>query len=159
MGAGHIPPNQVIHEDTDIDLDGVVARLIHSPGGTADHIAVWLPDAGVLFPGDNWYHAFPNLCAIRGTPYRDFAAWADSLGQLADLGAHVLAPGHTQPVFGADKVREVLTTTQAAILHVIRHTAKGMNAGHSMDDIAETLRLPPELAEKPWLGEFYGKAA
>ncbi|MGX9354005.1 alkyl sulfatase dimerization domain-containing protein [Roseobacteraceae bacterium S113] len=159
MGAGHIPPNTFVAEDRDIDLDGVAARLIHAPGETADHIAVWLPDAEVLFPGDNWYHAFPNLYAIRGTPYRDFAAWADSLKLLADLGARVLAPGHTQPVFGEDKVREVLLSTRAAILHVMRHTAEGMNAGLSQDDIAASLELPEELATKPWLGEFYGKAS
>lgn len=159
MGAGHIPPTTFVAEDRDIDLDGVAARLIHAPGETADHIAVWLPDAGVLFPGDNWYHAFPNLYAIRGTPYRDFAAWADSLKLLADLGARVLAPGHTQPVFGEDKVREVLLSTRDAILHVMRHTAEGMNAGLSQDDIAASLELPEELATKPWLGEFYGKAS
>lgn len=159
MGAGHIPPNTLVAEDCDIDLDGVAARLIHAPGETADHIAVWLPDAGVLFPGDNWYHAFPNLYAIRGTPYRDFAAWADSLKLLADLGARVLAPGHTQPVFGEDRVREVLLSTRDAILHVMRHTAEGMNAGLSQDDIAASLELPEELATKPWLGEFYGKAS
>lgn len=159
MGAGYIAPNTFVAEDHDIDLDGVAARLIHAPGETADHIAVWLPDAGVLFPGDNWYHAFPNLYAIRGTPYRDFAAWADSLKMLADLGTSVLAPGHTQPVFGAEKVREVLLSTRDAILHVMRHTADGMNAGLSQDDIAASLTLPDTLAGKPWLGEFYGKAS
>ena len=158
MGAGHIPPNTFIDSDRDIDLDGVSARLIMAPGETADHMVVWLPDARILFPGDNWYHAFPNLYAIRGTPYRDFADWARSLTRLADLGAEVLAPGHTMPVFGADKIREVLTTTREAILHVMRHTAEGMDAGLSMDDIAASVTLPPDLAGKPWLGEFYGKA-
>ena len=159
MGAGHIPPTQLISEDTDIDLDGVAARLIMAPGETADHMVVWLPDLRVLIPGDNWYHAFPNLYAIRGTPYRDFAAWADSLEMLAALRPEVLAPGHTMPVFGSENVREVLTTTRAAILHVMQHTAEGMNAGLPPDDIAATITLPPEIAEKPWLGEYYGKAS
>jgi alkyl sulfatase BDS1-like metallo-beta-lactamase superfamily hydrolase len=159
MGAGHIPPTQLVSEDKEIDLDGVSARLIHAPGETADHLAVWLPEAGALFPGDNWYHAFPNLYAIRGTPYRDFAAWADSLEMLADLNAAVLAPGHTQPVFGKDQVREVLLSTREAILHVMQHTANGMNAGLSHDDIAASMQLPEALAQKPWLGEFYGKAS
>lgn len=159
MGAGHIPPTDLVSEDKDIDLDGVRARLIAVPGETADHIAVWLPEAGVLFPGDNWYHAFPNLYAIRGTPYRDFAAWADSLGVLAALEADTLAPGHTQPVFGKERVKEVLNTTRDAIEHVMRHTAEGMDAGLGLDDIVSTLALPPHLADKPWLGEFYGKAS
>lgn len=159
MGAGHIPPNQLIDEDCDIDLDGITARLIHAPGETADHLAVWLPKSRILFPGDNWYHAFPNLYAIRGTPYRGFAKWAESLEMLANLGAAVLAPGHTQPVFGQENVKEVLLSTRDAILHVMQHTADGMDAGLSLDDIAATLVLPTELAEKPWLGEYYGKAS
>ncbi len=159
MGAGHISPTELIADNTEIDLDGVSARLIMAPGETADHMVVWLPDQKVLIPGDNWYHAFPNLYAIRGTPYRDFAAWADSLALLDELGAEVLAPGHTMPVFGAERVSEVLSTTREAILHVMQHTADGMNAGHSMDDIAATIELPATIADKPWLGEFYGKAS
>ena len=159
LGAGYLAPTEWVAEDRDIDLDGVPARLIRAPGETADHLVVWLPEARVLFCGDNWYHAFPNLYAIRGTPYRDFAAWAGSLQLLADLGATVLAPGHTRPVFGDAEVRDVLTSTRAAILHVMQATADGMDAGRSLDDIAASIALPPELAEKPWLKEFYGKAA
>ena len=159
LGAGYLPPNDYIDGDCDIDLDGVPARLIMAPGETADHMVVWFPEVKVLIPGDNWYHAFPNLYAIRGTPYRDFAAWAQSLTLLANLDAEVLAPGHTRPVFGAKKVQQVLTTTRDAILHVMRHTADGMDAGLSLDDIVATLVLPAELADLPWLGEFYGKAS
>ena len=159
MGAGHIPPNQLVAGDTEVDLDGVHAQLIMAPGETADHMVVWLPETRVLIPGDNWYHAFPNLYAIRGTPYRDFATWADSLAALADLGAKVLAPGHTMPVFGADNVREVLMTTRTAILHIMQHTADGMDAGLSLDDIVASIALPDDIADKPWLGEFYGKAS
>jgi len=159
MGSGHTPPTERITKDTQVDLDGITAHLIHAPGETPDHMFIWLPEQRILFPGDNWYHAFPNLYAIRGTPYRDFGAWAESLQHLAELGAEVLAPGHTQPVFGADRVREVLLTTRAAILHVMRHTADGMNAGLAVDDIVASIALPDDLANLPWLGEFYGKAA
>lgn len=157
LGAGFLAPTDYIAEDQDIDLDGVAARLIMAPGETADHMVVWLPETKILFSGDNWYHAFPNLYAIRGTPYRDFATWADSLTLLADLEADVLAPGHTMPVHGADKVQDALRTTCAAIRHVMTETARGMDAGLSMDDIAAGLALPAEIANKPWLGEFYGK--
>ncbi|MEX3010672.1 alkyl sulfatase dimerization domain-containing protein [Hoeflea sp. TYP-13] len=157
MGAGHLAPTERISSDRDIDLDGVAARLIMAPGETADHMVVWLPAQKVLFSGDNWYHAFPNLYAIRGTPYRDFATWADSLALLAGLGAEVLAPGHTMPVRGAENVQEVLTTTRSAIMHVIRSTVDGMDRGLSLDDIAASIALPAELADKPWLREFYGK--
>ena len=159
LGVGHIPPTHRINHNQTLDLDGVEAEAIFAPGETSDHIVLWFPQACVLFPGDNWYHAFPNLYAIRGTPYRDFQLWANTLQSLAGLGAEVLAPGHTQPVFGATKITEVLTTTRAAILHVMQHTTEGMDAGLSYDDIAATIELPPDIADKPWLGEFYGRAS
>ena len=157
MGAGFIKPTDIIHEDCDIDLDGVSARLIHAPGETDDHLIVWLPEHKILFSGDNWYHAFPNLYAIRGTAYRDFQAWADSLSLMADLAPETLAPGHTRVVFGAEQVQDVLLTTRDAILHVMRETANGMDKGLSLDDICADLSLPDALASKPWLQEFYGK--
>ena len=159
LGAGHIPPTVMIDQAQNLDLDGVQADLIFAPGETADHMALWFPKQHILIPGDNWYHAFPNLYAIRGTPYRDFQSWADTLAMLESLGARVMAPGHTQPVFGADTISEMLSTTRAAILHVMQHTADGMDAGQSLDDIAAALTLPPEIADKPWLGEYYGKAS
>jgi len=157
LGAGYLEPTEWISADTDLDLDGVSVRLIHAPGETPDHMLVWMPDEKVLFCGDNWYHAFPNLYAIRGTPYRDFAVWADSLTMLSDYGAEVLAPGHTRPILGAEAVREVLTSTRDAIHHVMRVTADGMDGGLSPEDIAASIELPPELAGKPWLKEYYGK--
>ncbi len=159
LGAGYIEPTERVATERAIDLDGVTARLILAPGETADHMLVWLPEPRVLISGDNWYHAFPNLYAIRGTPYRDFATWADSLSLMAGLEPEVLAPGHTMPVIGAAQVQEVLTTTRTAILHVMRETAAGMDAGRALDDIAATIALPHDLADKPWLGEYYGKLA
>ena len=157
MGAGFIAPTEIIRQDCDIDLDGIQARLIHAPGETEDHLIVWLPAHKILFSGDNWYHAFPNLYAIRGTVYRDYQKWADSLGLMAALKPEILAPGHTKPVFGVEKVEEVLTSTRDAILHVMRHTASGMDHGLSHDDIAATITLPDNLKDKPWLQEFYGR--
>lgn len=157
LGAGFLAPTDLIETDCSVDLDGVAARLILAPGETADHMVVWLPELQILICGDNWYHSFPNLYAIRGTPYRDFDAWAETLTELAKLKPAVLAPGHTRPVLGHDNIQEVLSTTRDAILHVIRFTAEGMDQGRSLDDIAATITLPPELADKPWLQEFYGK--
>jgi len=159
LGAGFLPPTHMIDAPCVVDLDGVQAELIFAPGETPDHLAIWLPESRVLIPGDNWYHAFPNLYAIRGTPYRDFQVWADTLALLEGYQAEVLAPGHTRPVFGATLVSEVLSTTRSAILHVMDHTTRAMNAGMRYEDIADSLSLPPELAAKPWLGEFYGKAS
>ena len=36
----------------------------------------------MLISGDNYYHSFPNLYAIRGTPTRDVLEWTASIDQL-----------------------------------------------------------------------------
>ena len=40
---------------------------------------------------------------------------------------------------------------------MMRETANGMDNGLSLDDICASIRLPDELADKPWLQEFYGR--
>lgn len=156
MGAGYIAPNLRISKTTQMTREGFDLELTKAPGETPDHIVVWLASEKVLFSGDNFYHAFPNLYAIRGTAYRDFDAWADTMDQLMAYEADILAPGHTQPIFGADAIRTALGDYRDAIRFVVEETVKGMNAGFDPVTIAANLRLPPELAAKPYLQEFYG---
>ena len=159
MGAGYLEPCVRITETTCIQRQGVTLELAKAPGETPDHLIAWMASERVLFCGDNWYHAFPNLYAIRGTAYRDFDAWADTMDQLMAYGAEVLAPGHTMPVFGTDQVNDVLANYRDAIRYVVRETVAGMNRGLDPVSIAADLQLPGNLADKPYLQEFYGSAA
>lgn len=159
MGAGYMAPTLRIAGDTTLTREGFTLDLSKAPGETPDHLVAWLASDKVLFSGDNFYHAFPNLYAIRGTPYRDFDAWVDTMDQLMAYGAEVLAPGHTQPVIGAETIRQSLTDYRDAIRHVVVQTVAGMNAGLDPVTIAASLRLPEELAGKSYLQEFYGNVS
>ena len=156
MGAGYIEPTKRVSDTTLITREGFELELAKAPGETPDHVVVWLASQKILFSGDNFYHAFPNLYAIRGTPYRDFDAWADTMDQLMAYAPEILAPGHTQPVIGAAAIREALTDYRDAIRHVVAKTVEGMNAGLDPVTIAADLKLPDHLASKPYLQEFYG---
>ncbi len=156
MGAGYIEPTMRVSETTQITREGFDLELAKAPGETPDHIVVWLAAQKTLFSGDNFYHAFPNLYAIRGTAYRDFDSWADTMDQLMAYAPDVLCPGHTQPVVGADAIRTALTDYRDAIRYVVAETVKGMNAGLDPVTIAAALKLPADLASKPYLQEFYG---
>lgn len=156
MGQGYKEPQLRIKETTRITREGFELELAKAPGETPDHLIAWYEPKRILFCGDNFYRAFPNLYAIRGTPYRDFDAWADTMDQLMAYGAEILAPGHTNPVIGAQTIREVLSNYRDAIRHVVAETVKGMNAGLDPVSIASDLQLPEELARQPHLQEFYG---
>lgn len=159
MGAGYIAPTRRISETTELTREGFDLELAKAPGETPDHLVVWLAAHRVLFSGDNFYHAFPNLYAIRGTAYRDFDAWADTMDQLMAYAPEVLAPGHTSPIIGVDRIKTALSDYRDAIRHVVAETVAGMNAGLDPITIAANLCLPSGLADKPYLQEFYGSIA
>ena len=104
MGAGYLEPTVRIGQTTTITREGFDLELAKAPGETPDHLIVWWAPERILFSGDNFYHAFPNLYAIRGTPYRDIDAWADTMDQLMAYEPDVLAPGHTSPILGAAQI-------------------------------------------------------
>jgi len=160
MGAGFVPPTVMFEGDRyDLDCGGVHLELHAAPGETEDQLVAWLPDRKVLFCGDNFYKSFPNLYAIRGTRYRDFDAWSDTLDRLIRFEADYLVPGHSRPVRGAETIRGRLADYRDAICAVIAQTAEAMNRGLTPDEIAETVHLPEELAAKPHLQQFYGTVA
>ena len=158
MGAGALRPTRRIGDEGEsVSICGIDLQLTMAPGETPDHMVVWYSDKKVLISGDNYYRSFPNLYAIRGTAYRQFEKWADTMDLLMDFGPEVLGPGHTRPVFGNADINAVLTDYRDAIRHVVDETRNGMDAGLTMDQLAHQVKLPTELAEKPHLREFYGR--
>ena len=158
MGEGILKPSRKIAEDGEtVEVCGVSLQLIMAPGETPDHMVVWYPEKKILFSGDNFYRSFPNLYAIRGTEYRDFDTWANTMDLLLSFKPEVLAPGHTKAVFGFENITTVLGDYRDAIRHVVNETRNGMDAGLTIDDLAHSVKLPENLANKPHLREYYGR--
>jgi alkyl sulfatase BDS1-like metallo-beta-lactamase superfamily hydrolase len=150
-------PTRTFADALDLEIAGVRLQLRHAPGETDDQILVWLPDTRVLLAADNFYRSFPNLYAIRGTPYRDVRKWIASLDAMRALRPAHLVPSHTRPVSGEDAVLRALTDYRDAIQFVHDQTIRWMNAGLGIDAIVERVRLPPHLAASPFLAEHYGR--
>ena len=76
-----------------------------------------------------------------------------------NFNPEVLGPGHTKPLFGAEVIRSTLGDYRDAIRHVVTETRNGMDAGLTIEQLAHSVKLPPDLAEKPHLREYYGSVA
>jgi len=152
----YLKPTKTFGETLNFSAAGLDIELFHAPGETDDQLNVWIPSKKVLCIGDNYYLAFPNLYAIRGTPYRDVRKWRDSVGLAASKNAEFLVPSHSRPLSGAAHIKEVLTNYRDAIDSVYTQTIAGMNKGLTPDDLVETVKLPENLAAKPYLQQFYG---
>ncbi len=157
QGQGYIAPTQTLDgERMTFEAAGIRVELVYAPGETDDQIYVWLPEKRVLMPGDNFYRAFPNIVAIRGVPLRRADHWYQSLAKMIAEQPAYLAPSHTRPIMGAAQVNAALTAYHDGIKSVYDQTIAGMNRGLRPDELVETVKLPPELAENPYLLEFYG---
>ncbi len=153
---GLIRPTRTFSERLETEICGIDVVMEHAPGETNDQIFVWLPEKRVLLPGDNVYKAFPNLYTIRGTLYRDLLVWVASLDRMRALRPAHLAPSHTRPVSGEERIQEILTAYRDAIQFVHDQTIRGMNKGLTPDELVDFVKLPPHLAEHPYLAEHYG---
>ncbi len=153
---GIIQPTHTFDDTLTVTIAGLELTLVHAPGETNDQIFVWIPSKRLLLPGDNIYKAFPNLYTIRGTPYRDVRQWVASLDKMRALKPAHMALGHTRPLEGEAFIQETLTAYRDAIQFVHDQTIRGINNGLTPDELVETVKLPPHLAEHPFLIEHYG---
>lgn len=148
----------VVYQEDEVErvIDGVKLKLVRAVGETDDQIFVWLEDGRVICTGDNYYGCWPNLYAIRGTQYRDIAAWADTLKVILSYDADALLPGHTAALLGRELIQEQVGTFKDAIEYVLFETLDCMNRGLSMSETAKQVVLPEKYRDKEFLGEFYG---
>ena len=153
-----LKPNKNFSEGfKSIKISGITVELYKAPGETDDQLFVWLPKEKALFAGDNFYKSWPNLYAIRGTEYRDVNDWVNSLSFMLTKEADYLVGGHTRPVIGNSKVKEVLTTYRDAVKYVFDKTIEGMNKGMTPDELVEYVKLPKKYADKDYLHGYYGR--
>jgi alkyl sulfatase BDS1-like metallo-beta-lactamase superfamily hydrolase len=121
-----------------------------------DAISVWLPEKRVLMPGDDFLRAFPNISPIRGARPRSPEDWIGSLEKMIELGPEEVVPSHTRPVLAAAAARAALTAYRDGIRSILDQTIEGMKQGERPDELVQHVKLPPLLAENPYLQEFYG---
>lgn len=154
---GYIEPNKTFSGDLyAFEEAGVSIELHYAPGETDDQIFVWLPRQRVLLPGDNIYRAFPNIYPIRGAPIRRVDLWLESLARMIALQPEFLVPSHTRPVLGGEQVKAALTAYHDGLESLLEQTIAGMKRGLRPDELVENVKMPPELAENPFLQEVYG---
>jgi alkyl sulfatase BDS1-like metallo-beta-lactamase superfamily hydrolase len=149
-----------VGQDYVFELGGVEFRVIAMDGGGEgeDGLMVWLPQSRALFVGDLFgalYPMFPNLYTVRGEKYRDPLDYIESLDRVLALDPRILAPSHAKFMTDPAYVRASVTRQRDAVQYVWDRTLAAMNAGRTVWQAMEEIRLPPELA----LSQGHGKVS
>jgi ribonuclease/clavin/mitogillin len=80
-----------------IDLGGITLEVIHTPGHTPGHLAVYMPEADLLFTGDVDLTLFGPF---YGHDFADIEEFLKSIEKLRRLKAKIVATGHAGPFNG-----------------------------------------------------------
>lgn len=139
-----------------LTLAGINIELVAATGETDDSLYVWLPDERVVFAGDNFYKSWPNLYALRGTPYRDIRAWANVIDRLIEERAVALVAGHTRPIIGEKQVNQTLINYRDAIRFLFDKTVEGINKGMTPNQLVDYVKLPDKYLKLDYLRPYYG---
>ncbi len=154
---GVMIPNRTFAEHQTLEYGDVTLELQKAPGETHDQLFVYLVEDETLFPGDNFYYAFPNLYTVRGSSPRPVKEWIKGLDKMRSLNPEHMIPSHTLAVHGREEIAAALTDYRDAIQWVYAEVVRAANRLEDIDSIRESVKLPPHLASKPYLQELYGQ--
>ena len=157
-GADHkISPSHIFNSERQkINIAGLDLELVAATGETHDGLYLWYPAEHVVFAGDNFYKSWPNLYALRGTPYRDIRGWANVIDMIMQEGAVALVGGHTRPIIGTDDVNQTLANYRDAILFLFDKTVEGINKGLTPNQLVDYVVLPEKYKNLDYLRPYYG---
>lgn len=152
-----LKPTTLYHEDKiERDIDGIHLELVRAPGECDDELFVYLPDDKVMCAGDNYVGCFPNLYAIRGTPYRDVTVWIETLERMLTYDTEYFLPGHGSLLQTQAKIKEVIGNYKDAIESILFQTLDCMRQGMTLDETVQAVHLEDKYQSLEYLEEYYG---
>jgi alkyl sulfatase BDS1-like metallo-beta-lactamase superfamily hydrolase len=154
------PTDLIRHTGEQRTLDGVTITFQMTPGTEAPaEMNFFIPEMRALCMAENCTSVMHNLYTLRGAEIRDGLAWSKYIDESIELFAaesDVVFSTHNWPRFGADDVRDYLEKQRDLYRFIHDQTIRMANRGMTMDEIAEQLRLPPNLDREFANRGYYG---
>lgn len=150
------PPTIEVTEKLSVTIDGVDLEIFPAEGDVPEHLWVWLPEERVLFSGDAPPHGvFPAVETARFEMGRDPNKMMASVQKTIDLDPLVVVPGHSAILSDHSEIRALMTLTRDAIQFLIDQVDRFYLTNRSVDDLLNTIDLPPSIAKHPQLQPYY----
>ncbi len=154
-----IQPTELVSKTgQEVTIDGVRMVFQMTPGTEAPvEMHTWFPQFKALWMAENTTNTMHNIVTLRGAPVRDALQWSKYIGEAIDLyggQAEVKFQSHHWPVWGNAQIDDYLKKQRALYKYIHDQTVRMMNKGLNGEEIAEAIKLPPEL-ESFWPGRGY----
>jgi alkyl sulfatase BDS1-like metallo-beta-lactamase superfamily hydrolase len=156
-----IPPTDLVTETGQrMTIDGLDFEFMLAPDSEAPAEMHWfIEQFGAVTAAENCCHTMHNTYSLRGTRIRDPLAWSKYLDQTIDLWgerAQVMYGMHHWPVWGRERVLEMLEKGRDGYRYINDETLRLANQGYTPVEIAELIEFPGELGRHWAMRGYYG---
>jgi len=146
-------PDITFEDSMQFRFGGFTFELNSYFGETDDCLWVWIPERKTALVGDLLIGGVPNV----GNPFkvqRWASEWAQALESVAGKNPDfVVTAGQ---VLQKELAREILLDTARYLKFIENEVVRLLNEGYWIEDIIDKVKIPADLAGKPWLQPLYG---
>jgi len=156
-----IPPTDIVEKTGQrLRIAGLDFEFMMAPDSEAPSEMHWFIDQlKAVTAAENCCHTLHNTYSIRGAKIRDPLAWSKYLEQTIELWGdrvEVMYGMHHWPVWGRDRVIEMLELGRDGYRYINDETLRLANHGHTPSEIAEQIEFPGKLGRHWAMRGYYG---
>lgn len=156
-----MPTMEIKNEFEEMEIDGITFQFLLAPNTEAPaEMHFYIKDYKALFVSENANKTMHQLYTIRGAKTRDTLEWVKAIDKTIDLfedkEIDALVMAHAWPVWGKERAFEHLKLQRDLYKYIHDQTIRLANHGYTMEEIAETLKLPDSLGKYWGNREYYG---
>lgn len=123
---------------------------------------IWFPQFKMLDTAEDATHTLHNIYTLRGAQVRDASSWWKVLNLAINEhlnNVEIVIAQHQWPTWGNQKIISHLSNQRDMFKFIHDQTLNLVNKGLTMSEIAETLTLPPGLANEWYNRGYYGSVS
>ena len=144
---------------TELTVDGVpmVFQIVSGSEAPAE-FTFYLPEQKAFCGAELVSRNMHNIYTLRGAKVRDARLWSSFIDEAKTLfsDADVYFGSHHWPLWGQENIQEFLAVQRDTYKFIHDQTVRLMNRGATPREIADQLRLPPELNQAFHNQGYYG---
>lgn len=159
--VGLIPPTHIVSETGQREkIAGLTFEFMMAPDSEAPAEMHWfIEDFKAVTAAENCCHTLHNTYTLRGAKIRDPLSWSKHLEKTIEMWgdrAEAMYGMHHWPVWGNDRVREMLGLGRDGYRFINDETLRLANHGLGPAEIAEQVKFTPELDRHWAMRGYYG---
>lgn len=153
-----LPTREIKQTGEAVRIDGVDMVFQVTPGTEAPaEMNTYFPQFRAMWMAENSTNTMHNILTLRGAQVRDALKWAQFMNETIELygeGTDVKFQSHHWPMWGKEKIVDYWKKQRDLYKYIHDQSVNLMNKGYTGIEIANMIKLPPEL-DKAWFNRGY----